>query len=591
MAPGTDKCFHSQVRFLRMLSNAVIAGAVAASYVAALVLHLNPALRLDDAAVLPLVGVVVLAYGLHLAVAFYAVIVIREVLGTDGVSPGWVSYRVLSWFCAASAAAAALLMWHNLQAFTTALDADTADRFFNAALAQTVCAAVAVALAILRPSTRRFRRWVAWVFGLAVLATVVVPLALRGVGLASEASRAAAAPAARERQMMVLPAAENRRVTVLGIDGASLDTIALAVAEGRLPNFGRLLEQGASMHMATLRPTQPGPVWTAMATGKRPWRNGVRSAATYQSVLGGASADLLPDFCFAHALVSFGLLVETLQSSASLEALPIWDILGQAGLSSTVVRWPLTWPAKSLNGALVTDEFHRASAFRLALSEPGLTYPTSLVADLADVSRPAALAGTSPSAGPGAAPRALDDYYLALTGRLVERMPAHFTAVRLEGLDTVGHYFLRFALPQEFGDVSDDERARFGRVMDQYYAALDAEVGRLLQQMRPDDLLLVASPFGLEPLSVPKRLLEQVLGNPAISGTHERAPDGFLLAYGADVQPGRYPRGAVVDFAPTLLYYFGLPLGRDMDGFARVDLFKQSFSAERPIAYIPTYEP
>ena len=570
-----------------MLANAVIAGAVAASYVAALVLHLNPALRLDDPAVLPLVGVVVLAYGLHLAVGFYAAIVIREVLGTEGVSPGWVSYRVLSWFCAASAVAAAALMWHNLQAFTTALDADTANRFFNAALAQTVSAAVAMALAILRPSTPGFRRWVAWLFGLAVLATVVAPLAVRGVGLMGKAPQPAAAPAAPG-----LPAAEDRRVTVLGVDGASLDMIALAVAEGRLPNFGRLLEQGASMHVATLRPTQPGPVWTAMATGKRPWRNGVRSAATYQSVLGGASADLLPDFCFAHALVSFGLLVETLQTSASLEALPIWDILGQAGLASTVVRWPLTWPAKPLNGALVTDEFHRASPFRLALSEPGLTYPTSLVADLAVVSRPAASSSANASsASAGAAPRALDDYYLALTSRLVEQMPAHFTAVRLEGLDTVGHYFLRYALPQEFGDVSDDERARFGRVMDQYYAALDAEVGRLLQQMRPDDLLLVASPFGLEPLSVPKRLLEQVLGNPAISGTHERAPDGFLLAFGRDVQPGRYPRGAVVDFAPTLLYYFGLPLGRDMDGLARVDVFKQSFSAERPIAYIPTYEP
>lgn len=569
-----------------MLTNAVIAGAVAASYVTALVLHLNPALRFDDPDVLPLVAVVTLAYGLHLAVAFYAAIVIREVLGAEGVSPGWVSYRVLSWFCAASAVAAALLMWHNLQAFTTALDAKTADRFFNAALAQTVCAAVATALAILRPATPGVRRWVAWLFGLAVLATVVAPLAVRGVGLPREAPRPAAAPATAR-----LPAAENRRVTVLGVDGASLDMIALAVAEGRLPNFGRLLEQGASMHLATLRPTQPGPVWTAMATGKRSWRNGVRSAATYQSVLGGASADLLPDFCFAHALVSFGLLVETLQSSASLEALPIWDILGQAGLVSTVVRWPLTWPARPLNGALVTDEFHRASPFRLALSEPGLTFPTSLVADLAVIRRPAASSsGPSLAEGPAAGPRAVDDYYLALTSRLAEQAPANFTAVRLEGLDTVGHYFLRYALPQEFGDVSDDERARFGRVMDQYYAALDGEVGRLLQQMRPDDLLLVASPFGLEPLSVPKRLLEQALGNPAISGTHERAPDGFLLAYGGDVQPGRYPRGAVVDFAPTLLYYFGLPLGRDMDGLARVDIFKQAFSAERPIAYIPTYE-
>jgi hypothetical protein len=584
LAPGTDKCSYLHVRFLRMLSNAVIAGAVAASYVAALVLHLNPALRLDDPGVLPLLGVVTLAYGLHLAAAFYVAIVIREVLGTENVSAGWVSYRVLSWFCAASAVGAALLMWHNLQAFPTALDSAAAARFFNAALALTLCAAAAVALAVLRPSAVRPRRWVAWLFGLTVLASVLVPIAVRGMGLPREASRRGAAPSTA-----ALSAPGDRRVMLFGIDGASLDMIALAVADGRLPNFGRLLEQGASMHLATLRPTQPGPVWTAMATGKRPWRNGIRSAATYRSVLGGASADLLPDFCFAHALVSFGLLDETLQTSTSVEALPVWAILGRAGLSSTVVRWPLTWPAQPLEGVLVSDELHRASPFRLALSEPGLTFPTSLLADLSAVSRPAPTAAASLE-GPAAPPRALDDYYLAITNWLVEQRPADFTAVRLEGLDTIGHYFLRYALPQEFGDVSDEERDRFGRVMDRYYAALDVETGRLLDRMGTGDLLLVVSPFGLEPLSVPKRLLERVLGNPAISGTHERAPDGFLLAYGADVQPGRYPRGSVVDLAPTLLYYFGLPLGRDMDGFARVDIFTQTFSAERPITYIPSYE-
>ena len=156
--------------------------------------------------------------------------------------------------------------------------------------------------------------------------------------------------------------------------------------------------------------------------------------------------------------------------------------------------------------------------------------------------------------------------------------------------DTVGHYFLRYAMPQEFGDVSDDERARFGRVMDQYYAYLDTEVGRFLGRLGPDDLLLVVSPFGLEPLSVPKRLLERAMGNAAMSGTHERAPDGFLLAFGSAVRAGRYPRGSVVDLAPTLLYFYNLPLGRDMDGFARADIFTPAFSAERPIVYIPTYE-
>ena len=97
--------------------------------------------------------------------------------------------------------------------------------------------------------------------------------------------------------------------------------------------------------------------------------------------------------------------------------------------------------------------------------------------------------------------------------------------------------------------------------------------------------------FGMEPVRLPKRLLERVLGNPALSGTHERAPDGFLLAHGDQVRPGRRPRGSVVDLAPTLLYYYGLPVGRDMDGAARADLFTSEFSGERPITYIPTHEP
>jgi len=108
--------------------------------------------------------------------------------------------------------------------------------------------------------------------------------------------------------------------------------------------------------------------------------------------------------------------------------------------------------------------------------------------------------------------------------------------------------------------------------------------------LRPGDLLLVASGFGMEPMSVGKRLLERAVGNPELSGTHERAPDGFLFAFGSDVKPGRHPRASVVDVAPTILYFFGLPVARDMDGFARTDIFTQAFTAGRPITYIPTYE-
>lgn len=572
-----------------MLSNAVLAGAVAATYVAALVLHLNPSLRLDDPAAWPLLAAVLLVYGVHFAVVFYAVIVARQVLSTDGVSPGWLSYRLLAWFCAAASTAAAALMWQNLWGFSAALDPDATRHFFVAAVTMTTCAVACVVLGVFRLWAARPSRLAAAAFGLVMLASLALPLAARGVGEASP-------PGARRLETAQVFAADTvaRRVLLLGVDAASLDFISLAVADGRLPNFGRLLDAGASMHLATLRPTQPGPVWTAIATGKLPWRNGVRSAATYRAVAGSAAADLLPDFCFAHALVSFGLLTESLQTSAAVRAQPVWAILGRAGLPSAIVRWPLTWPAQPLPGALISDEFHRASELALALDEPGLTYPTALASRLASVVRPSV--NSSPQAlepeheGVGAAPLALDRFYVALADSLTADTPARFSALRLQGLDIVGHYFLRYAMPQAFGDVSEEERGRYGRVFEQYYAYVDAELGRLLDRLQPGDLLLVVSPFGLEPLSLPKRLLERALGDPNISGTHERAPDGFLMAYGTDVKPGRYPRGSVVDVAPTLLYYYGLPIGRDMDGFARADIFTTAFSAERPIAYIPTYE-
>jgi hypothetical protein len=107
--------------------------------------------------------------------------------------------------------------------------------------------------------------------------------------------------------------------------------------------------------------------------------------------------------------------------------------------------------------------------------------------------------------------------------------------------------------------------------------------------MAPGDLFLVVSGFGMDPVGPAKRLLARVIGDADFSGTHDRAPDGFLIAYGAAVQPGRPQRGSIVDVTPTLLYFFGLPVARDMDGYARTDLFAPEFSGERPVSFVPTY--
>ncbi len=94
------------------------------------------------------------------------------------------------------------------------------------------------------------------------------------------------------------------------------------------------------------------------------------------------------------------------------------------------------------------------------------------------------------------------------------------------------------------------------------------------------DLLLVVAGFGMEPSPPIKRAVMWLLGLADPPGTHEPAPDGFLLAYGTHVAHGSFDRGSIVDIAPTVLYYMGLDIGRDMDGFARTDLFLRTYTLD-----------
>ncbi len=163
------------------------------------------------------------------------------------------------------------------------------------------------------------------------------------------------------------------------------------------------------------------------------------------------------------------------------------------------------------------------------------------------------------------------------------------TALRYQGLDHVGHRHWSAEQPRSRTDASEEERRRSAQALERAYLAVDAEVGTAMQSIAADDLLLVVGGFGMQRLHPTKRVLAQIIGDSGITGTHERAPDGFLLAYGTAVEPGRRQRGSVVDVTPTVLYYLGLPVGRDMDGYARSDLFRRVFTSERPIAFIPTH--
>jgi len=583
-----------------MLTNAVAGGVLVATYLVVLVLQLNPQIPIVSLTAWRWLRTLVALYGLYLSVGVTLVLVVREALASRPLNPAWLSVRLLAWLSAAGAVAASLLTWFNLAGFHAVLGDRAAEAMRRGASATTTFAVVLVVIALVRYSFGRRGTPATAVLLIGSMAgSVVVPLVVRGPGYLP-------LPSARREMVYRYEGLASPRVRVILLDGASLGYIRQRIAVGRLPNFARLLDHGATIDVATLKPTEAVPVWAAAMTGKYPPKDGVRSDAIYRV---GADDDdpvsLLPDYCFARSLILQSFVQEDRHlTSASLRARPVWDIATDFRVFPGIVNLPLTRPSHTVWGFVVSDFFDEAATSPLRLKDAEAADPTTAVETARDVfddwqarpwtdAVPGSTAGEAVPAGvPTSALRvALWDHAYAETAEALEQAFApRLTAVRYSGLNAFGLWFLQDAQPELFGQVAPGGAGR--SLLDRYYGYIDGEIGRALakQQGAPSDLLLVVSGFGMAPVPWAKRQIARLLGLDDPSGGHEAAPDGFLLAYGGNVARGQFPRGAIVDLAPTLLYYLGLPVGRDMDGFARTDLFLASYTADHPITYIATHE-
>jgi hypothetical protein len=85
------------MRYLRMLSNSVVAAGLGSTYILALFIQLNPSLPVNAPGFIALIATVGLFYIVNLTVAFYLLLVLRQLLARDLFSPAWLSVDVLSW--------------------------------------------------------------------------------------------------------------------------------------------------------------------------------------------------------------------------------------------------------------------------------------------------------------------------------------------------------------------------------------------------------------------------------------------------------------------------------------------------------------
>jgi predicted AlkP superfamily phosphohydrolase/phosphomutase len=285
----------------------------------------------------------------------------------------------------------------------------------------------------------------------------------------------------------------------------------------------------------------------------------------------------------------------------------LWNALNAFGIETGVVRFWGTHPPERVKGFMLSHTFHQPQGGPAHAAE--VLHPPDLLNEVwARVVEPQLVAsqlvddfvdGSVPGparewpwrhelVGRALAP---DLTYHRAGSALRAAYDPPFFATYFYGLDVVGHAFLRYAEPDRFGDVRPEEVRRYGRVLDRYESLLDEWVGESLQPLKAGEVVLVVSGYGMEPVSLARRLLAPSRGEVPASGTHAGAPDGVLLAFGDGVRAGAAINGAsVLDITPTVLYLMGLPVARDMEGRVLTEMLDEEFTRSHPITYIPSYE-
>ena len=584
---------------MRNLANSLLGGQLLALFLAQSVFILNPQVPLDAQTLLYVWISFSLTYGLAAGLAFWLLLFLIEEVRGGPLRPAWMSFRLLSWLLSLDLALAAALLWHNLFYYRLYITPESIRALAMAATILSAAAAILLILALFHYSFgRRAARFGYSLVFLTWIVSVAVPLLFRPINNEAPSS---------VPRLPLEDSPSPRRVTIIGMEGASMSYVLPAVAEGQLPNFARLIEGGASGTLRTIHPTESLAVWTSIATGKLPRQHGLLGFYRYRFPGIQSTFSLLPHGLFLQNLEHLGLLKRTAVTSTQRRTGTFWSILSSFGVKVGILRWWGTYPAETIDGFIVSEYFHRQVREQFEPTLPDLTYPASLFPELAPlvvqpqdidaselekfVDRSVDIPGDTLPWESVLRSSLADDATYRRAGRwLRESQAPHVYAIYFFGLDNLGHTFFRYHRPDAFGDVSERELKKYGRAIDAYYSHLDTILGDYLQSLQPEETLIVVSGHGMEPLTVPRRIVEAFKSSSHLTGYHEGAPDGLALFYGPGIAKGvKLQDASVVDITPTLLYLMGLPIGQDMEGNLLAAVLEESLSRTQPVTFISSY--
>ncbi len=122
---------------------------------------------------------------------------------------------------------------------------------------------------------------------------------------------------------------KEKRVTVLGLDGATFNVIRPLAERGVMPHLKKLFEESESKVLRSTFPPHTAAAWTAFSTGVNPGKHGIFEWTKYSKGKNPRIVD-----------------------SRDIKADTVYELLRDEGRTCCTVNLPLSTPAK-IDGVVV----------------------------------------------------------------------------------------------------------------------------------------------------------------------------------------------------------------------------------------------
>lgn len=260
-------------------------------------------------------------------------------------------------------------------------------------------------------------------------------------------------------------ASAPRRAVVIGLDGTPCSLLRRLAGDGTMPNVRDLLGSGSLRTMTTTIPEISSVAWSSFMTGTNPGKHGVYGFL-----------DLKPS--------SYRIYFP---NATHVKGETLWDVLGRHGKRAVVVNVPSTYPAREINGVLI-------SGF-VAIQLERATWPPSLVPRLKEVGYQIDVDARKKKESDVAL---MADVFHTLERREIILMELFekeswdlFIGVITE-TDRLQHFFW---------EAIEDANHPFHERFRSFYGRVDDVIGRIADAAGPDDRLFMMSDHGFAPLN------------------------------------------------------------------------------------------